>query len=255
MGPTTKSAVRAFQRKHKLVADGIVGSLTIRALRKSPASSKKLKFKKIVCDDFVLGGIVSGANQTWIREDAVSSLAKVRDTIQSAGALFTSHGGRRLLSASVGKNRSKTSLHYLGLAHDLHTKSGMVDPYNDPYVVVQSLEDHRRWTVYARVDYPIGTYLELEAYTYEHKKISVAGNYINITELMAENGWKSIRARKSFFSKGNTLAAEWWHFQNEDVLKKGVTFGSELIKSYKLKKLKSYPLWKRNGVKWQKNWF
>ena len=118
-GPKTMRALEDFQKKHGLYADGIVGKLTAEALFSDEPVWKdvknRLKFKKIECDKYG-----ESAGVTYLREDAAMSFTRVRDELHAVGAMVTSSGGRRLLSASVGANRSQTSLHYLGLAHDLN---------------------------------------------------------------------------------------------------------------------------------------
>ena len=250
-GSKTEKALLDFQKRNGLYADGVVGNLTASVLFEEPAEFKniarRLKFKKLACDPYG-----KSVGITYLREDVVEGFKRIREKLQSNGALLTSSGGRRLLSASTGKNRSQTSLHYLGIAHDLQVWSGMVDPHKDPYVIEKAGD--RNWRVYARCE-KNAEVDKVKAYTYDHQEIEVAGKFISVTDLMANEGWHPIRARKSFFSRKNKLGAEWWHFQCEDVLTPGARFGDELLKSFSLNKLRTYSVWNHRNVEWKRNWW
>ncbi len=248
-GDKTKDAIVTFQEQSGLYADGIVGAITTRALFKENFSDvkKKFKFKKIVCDPYDVS-----VGVTYLRADAAESFRNVKKSVQSAGGLITSSGGRRLLSASAkNPNRSQTSLHYFGLAHDLNVQSGMKDPYKDPYVI-EYIGDYQ-WRVWARASG--GPLVSVTAMTYDRKKVTVTDNLIDLTSIMESNGWKPIRARASFFTRENKMGAEWWHFQYEDGLQNGTLLGDELLKSFKLKKVSQYPIWKFRDLRWKKDWF
>jgi len=213
---------------------------------------KHLKFVKLSCDKHG-----KGANVTYLRQDAAESFKMIRQELHDAGAIVTSSGGRRLLSASVGPNRSQTSLHYLGIAHDLFVWSAMIDPFNDPYIVERS--DDRQWTVWARAtkDGPLTTNSNkiVRGYTYDHNEIDVTGRFINVTKVFEHHGWHGISARSSFFTRKNKMGAEWWHFQYEAALSPGDRFGDQLLLSNKMSKLQTYSLWNHRNVRWKKSWF
>lgn len=251
LGPKTEAAIIKFQKKNNVYADGIVGPVTAEFLFNKNDDFKDVprlfSNVKIDCDKYG-----AGANVTYLREDAAKSFENVAQELRSYGAIVTSSGGRRLLTASVGANRSKTSLHYLGVAHDLFVWSGLVDPNVDPYVAERNGE--RGWTVWARCKKDVGV-KTLNAYTYDQKQIVVTGNFVNLTEIMDNNGWKGINARKSFFTNKNKMGAEWWHFQHEASLEPGTRFGDELLKSYRKKKLEQYSVWNYRNLVWKKDWF
>lgn len=257
-GPKTINALVNFQKKFGLLADGIVGTLTAEKLFDKPdvldtaPKQKRLSFKRVLVDKYS-----DGYETTTLREDLVESFIKVRDFIRAAGGKITSSGGRRFLSAAVGPNRSKRSLHYLGRAHDLFVQSGMLAPTVDPYVVHISDEMISSWNkndnkhlykhfdVYARVK--DGPEITLNGFTYNHEIVPVTGNFINLTEVMISHGWYPIPPRITFWMKKSRLASEWWHYQS--LPPEGATFGEELLKVYPISKLRNSPVWQfRNSV-------
>lgn len=259
-GPMTTEALEDFQRKNGLYADGVVGVHTANILFSKDEGwkdvEKRFKFVRVNCDPW---GTSTG--EMYLREDAAKQMLSVRDILHAQGAKLTTSGGRRLLNASVGPTRSKTSLHYLGLAHDLNVNSGMVDPENDPYVITQGgtfsdVNVATKWTVWARCSSGEFTRRTLQAYTYRHRVVEVEGDFVDLTKLMREHCFEPISPRRSFFTRGNKMAAEWWHFQFDRYLVAGKsTFGGELLKSFKLRKLQKYSLWEHRNRVWQRDWF
>jgi hypothetical protein len=84
---------------------------------------------------------------------------------------------------------------------------------------------------------------------------AVSGRFLDLTALFQAEGFQRIRARRSFFTGGTWLGAEWWHFQYETGLVIGTsTFGGELLKVYTEDQLRPTPPWRyRNrvfGVDW-----
>ena len=289
LGTKSDTALLNFQKTNGLYMDGVVGEKTWAALKAQVdefvSPKKLLKFVKIDCDQF--DG--QGADRTYLREDAAEAFNEVITDIHSPGAIVTSAGGRRLLDASVGQNRSQTSLHYLGLAHDLSPKSGMVDPETDPYVIVAHHNDkglHVGWLVLARCDEdivreavgPTGARtfkddMAVTAWKYDGTTVKVEGLFLNVTGTMYRHGFAPIPARRSFFTGKNPMGAEWWHFQYIKDLKsphaivvgkrgkliteiiEPSTFGGELVKSYRINKLRKYSLWNHRHAVWGVNWF
>lgn len=252
-GKQSQAAVIDFQNKMDLYSDGIVGDITYEALVKAAKnvniqSASKMKLKTIQCDKYS-----SGYSKITLREDTSDSIEAIRVRLNQSGAILTSSGGLRELSALSNSNRSMTSFHYCGLANDLYIYSGMVNPLTDPYVVTKSERDGY-WTVFARAN--DGDELSLKGYTYNHKIVDVNGKFLNLTQIFNESGWKEIPARPSFFNNGKSaLAAEWWHFQYESPLKEGQsTFGEELLKIYNQNKLEKTSLWKYKDYIFGKGW-
>lgn len=253
-GNKTEQAVEVFQAKNRLYVDGKVGPITWAALQREPSDdipipNEKLKFSKVYCDKYE-----KGYGVTSLRSDCAEDFKKVVEEAHEHGAIVTSSGGRRALSASVGANRSKTSFHYTGLAHDLYIWGGMVDPLHDPYVLTKGSE-FRKWTVWARCDIG-GEVLTLKGYTYDHVEVEVTDRFINLTELFDSYGFSPISSRASFMNGGSAIGAEWWHFQYDQQLVVGEsTFGEELLKVYSLPTLEKYSLWNYKNYVFGVNWW
>lgn len=263
-GDKTEQALIKFQEDHGLYADGIFGMNTRSALRKAleiefdeqtqpypnlDVDQPSMEWVRVPADKYR-----DGYDRFFLREDAAEAYLKVREKVLEAGGLITSSGARRSLNANVNASRSATSFHYTGLALDLFVGSGMENTRHNPFIVVS--EGDRLWRVFARAEG--GTEMELNAITYGARKKPkiVTGKFIDITQHFEEEGFKRIRARKSFFTGGTWLGAEWWHFQYEKALKKGVsTFGGELLKVYTEDQLQSTPPWKSRNKVFGRDWF
>lgn len=262
-GEKTETAVIKFQEEHNLYADGIVGPNTwkelIEAMRVhldedvSPVDvnesrSSILRWSRVPADQYG-----DGYDRFFLRQDAAEAYMRVRKNVLEAGGQLTSSGARRSLRANLNSSRSATSFHYTGRALDLLVSSGMNNHQQDPYVI--TADNDRYWRVFARASG--GQQMDLEAVTYDErkKKKPVSGRFIDLTALFESEGFKRIKARRSFFQGGTWLGAEWWHFQYEKGLAKGEsTFGDELLKVYTEDQVKLTPPWRyRNrifGVDW-----
>lgn len=264
-GEKTEDAVIRFQEAVGLLADGIVGKNTQEALEKaliehileqqSPgtdsfeAHPERLPFVRVPADTFL-----DGFDRFFLRADVAEAYMRVREQVLEAGGKLTSSGARRSLTAHVSPSRSATSFHYTGRALDLQVGSGMEGRSSDAYVVVS--DGDRLWRVFARAEG--GEQMELEAITYasRNQSIKVSGKFLDLTALFDKQGFKRIRARKSFFTGGTFLGAEWWHFQNEEGLEPGVsTFGGELLRVYSEETLRPTPPWRSRDRVFKVNWF
>ncbi len=264
-GSKTEDAVIEFQDAEGIYSDGIVGPQTQAmlegALREwvteqhSPgvesveSSPDRLPFVRVPADAYR-----DGYDRFFLRTDVADAYMKVRDVVSAAGGRLTSSGARRSLTANVSPSRSATSFHYTGRALDLFVGSGMERPGSDPYVVAP--DGDRLWRVYARA--PEGQSMQLDVLTYGRRKKTrtVEGTFIDLTALFKEHGFERIRARKSFFNGGTWLGAEWWHFQYELGLEKGVsTFGGELLRVYSEETLRDTPPWRFRDRVFGRNWF
>ncbi len=263
-GTKTEDAVIEFQDAEGIYSDGIVGPQTQamleQALREwvteqhSPgvesvdANPERLPFVRVPADAYR-----NGYNRFFLRKDVADAYMHVRDAVVAAGGKLTSSGARRSLTANVSPSRSATSFHYTGRALDLFVGSGMERPRSDPYVVAP--DGDRLWRVYARASG--GELMKLDVVTYGNRKRTrtVEGNFIDLTALFKKHGFERIRARKSFFTGGTWLGAEWWHFQYERGLEEGVsTFGGELLKVYSEETLRDTPPWRFRDRVFGRNW-
>ena len=263
-GRKTENAVIQFQEEHQLYADGVVGPTTWAALHHALTIHNEEQTQPL------LTGALPGERMDWVRvpadkyrdgydrfflrKDVADAYLTIRDEVVEAGGILTSSGARRSLSAHVSASRSATSFHYTGRALDLMVGSGMENRARDPYVIVP--EDDRYWRVYVRAEG--GEQRELNAVTYGSRKQGkiTSGKFLDLTALFEQAGFKRIRARRSFFTGGTWLGAEWWHFQYETGLEKGVsTFGDELLKVYREDQLRSTPPWQYKDRIFGVDWF
>ncbi|WP_372882998.1 peptidoglycan-binding protein [Psychromonas sp.] len=263
-GDKTERAVIRFQEESNLYADGIVGPNTWRALQQdllihveeqvtplvdNHNQAEIMNWVRVPADQYR-----NGYDRFFLREDVAGAYLRVYEKVKEAGGIITSSGARRSLNAGAGVSRSATSFHYTGRALDLFVGSAMENRGRDPLVVVA--EGDRYWRVYARADG--GDQMELEAVTYSSRKKGklVSGRFVDLTSIFKEEGFERIRARSSFFTGGTWLGAEWWHFQYEKGLEKGVsTFGDELCKVYSEEQLCSTSPWQYRTRIFAVNWF
>lgn len=270
-GPDTEDAVLEFQRENNLYADGRVGPITLQHLNSefgkrnielaSPAAVPRPD--SLTIETCQVDKYDQGYKAVRLRSDVMMAFRDVTAALQRAGGMMTSSGGIRNLDAVVNANRSATSLHYSGRAHDLYVWAAMMNPDTDPYVA-QRLGD-RRYRIYARCwkeraengALPVETTVkDVVTYQQRTKGVSVTGHFLDLTALFDEAGFKPIRARQSFESGGDRIGAEWWHFQWETGLMPGIsTFGGELQKIYPLPTLQSSEPWKYRDYIWKTNWF
>jgi hypothetical protein len=263
-GAKTEDAVIEFQDAEGIYSDGIVGPQTQamleQALREwvteqhSPgvesveASPDRLPFVRVPADAYR-----DGYDRFFLRKDVAEAYMRVRNAVVAAGGKLTSSGARRSLTANVSPSRSATSFHYTGRALDLFVGSGMERTTSDPFVVAPDGE--RLWRVFARASG--GDQMQLDVVTYGDRKRtrSIEGTFIDLTALFKEHGFERIRARKSFFTGGTWLGAEWWHFQYERGLEKDAsTFGGELLKVYSEETLRETPPWRFRDRVFGRNW-
>lgn len=264
-GTQTEQSVEDFQESVGILVDGIVGRVTWSYLEKSETITAPECRKDVVRVNIARKYNGQGYESFRLRDDVALALVNVNDVVRDHGGYLTSSGGLRGLHARVNANRSATSMHYVGRALDLFVYSAMVDPHNDPFVCTVDPGDDRKFIVWARC--PQGYPMKLDGVTYEKADKSTGypqvvvpteGTFINLTELMRQEGFEPISARRSFFRWGrkNNGGAEWWHFQYEEGLEKGVTtFGEELLKIYPESKLKGTPPWRYRHYVFGVDWF
>jgi peptidoglycan hydrolase-like protein with peptidoglycan-binding domain len=301
-GRTTETIVSEFQKDHGLYADGIAGTATLKAYNEALTASgrdvasmlisveappptyhptnsapgSRLKWVRCAADK-VAGR--DGYDVTLLREDAAESFNRVRAAAKALGGLVSSAGGRRELEVTANANQSRTSLHYLGRAHDLSLDTGMVDLDTDSYLVERPDPAGRMWRVWCRstilpAELPAGITgpircggITIDAW-YMASSTDAKGRVVkqpatkrvtftgfDFTALMAGFGWKPVPCRPAFFSKGDRVAAEWWHFSYLTGLAPGTTFGSELLRVYSPADAAKFGAWEsvkdlRFGTEW-----
>jgi peptidoglycan hydrolase-like protein with peptidoglycan-binding domain len=228
------AAVEDFQRSQGLTRDGIPGEDTLWALQQGWAAGRNLAIRRATADVWLRPPMTvadhdpnqHGYDSFRFRDDAAVRYDSLRAEVTAAGARITSSGSFRDLSATVGANRSAKSFHYSGLAFDLATPTGMQDPDIDPYIVTV---DGDRWRVWARTD--SGTARTLEAVVWASGATTtrqVQANVIDFTDAAERHGFHRIPPRSGF--PASRLAAEWWHFQADDLLVPWISqFGIELL--------------------------
>jgi hypothetical protein len=205
----------------------------------------------------------SGYEHVSLRSDVAAEYRKVFDAVHTAGGLMTSSGGLRSLNATVTRNRSAVSFHYLGRALDLYIYSGMVDPSSDPYVIER--EEARKYRVHARCskknnpDATLPPELVVKnavSYSNRTEGREIRGNFLDLTALFEKHGFQPIKARRRFEEGDSMMGAEWWHFQHTRGLIEGVTtFGYELLKLYSEETLVGTPPWQERDRIFAINWF
>jgi peptidoglycan hydrolase-like protein with peptidoglycan-binding domain len=251
-GGKTEDAVEDFQEAADLTPDGIFGKGSMAAYNARVAAEfqfvvtvppdpvdlpadKKNKWVAVRCH--VVG---KGFSSTTLRDDAAASFKGLVAAVEALGGKLSSAGGRRPLSQGGGKAQSKTSMHYLGRAHDMALGSGMQNPLRDAAICVRESPANRKWVVWLRTTNTAVPEVTLQAVQCSTvngktilKTITVTDRFFNFTELAAQHGWTGISARKFFFKGGSFAGAEFWHFQWEQGLVRGkTTFGSELLRLY-----------------------
>lgn len=262
-GAKTENAVIQFQEEHALYADGIVGPTSWQNLRRAlaihieeqlqPAGdtthNELMQWVRVPADAYR-----DGYDRFFLREDAAAAYMNIREIVTEAGGKLTSSGARRALNANVSASRSATSFHYTGRALDLMVGSAMENRGRDPYVV--AADGDRYWRVFVRADG--GQQMDINAVTYGSRnngKIT-SGKFLDLTELFEQQGFRRIRARRSFFTGGTWLGAEWWHFQYETGLAQGESsFGNELLRVYTRDQLEDTPPWRYRDRVFGINWF
>lgn len=278
-GKKTEDAVKDFQSKNGLAADGIVGDKTLQVMdtalkaagkdgaefddqpEEAPPVLKEVAVKMgwVMCPaDRVPGK--DGYGSTILRTDAAEAYKAFKAEINSLGGVVTSAGGRRALSSGAGPARSKSSMHYTGLAFDMSLATGMQNVSKDPFLCVR-VPGTRKWTIWCKSDKAPLVFVDAVTCSTRNGKTELKTTKMNVkafnfTEVAAKHGFVNISARKSFFEGGAYGGAEWWHLQYDKALTKGVsTFGEELLKVYTLDQAKKFIYWeevKDNvfGVNW-----
>ncbi len=266
-GAKTEEAVEAFQVRHNLYGDGIVGPLTWQTLEgKVPAPTVPAPVSNpqgfVGTARVPLQAPPGGYPSFTMRRDVAEAATRVVDALAAAGAVATTSGGMRDLGAVVTPTRSATSLHYLGLAWDLHVGSGMAVGAKIPYLVTRDSQLPRYWRVYARCSAEFGTQRKLPVVIAGQGVREITAQVVDLTEIMLQHGFHRIPSRPSSWDKIETDASvhagtEWWHYQYEVGLQERVTaFGELLLRVHTGgQSLSTSPPWKYRDWLWGRGGF
>lgn len=279
-GQKTEDATKRFQKKSGLNEDGIVGEKTLQALDVALKSAGKegaefddqpeeepdvlkesnVKLGWSTCPADKVPG-KDGYRSTVLRSDVAEYYNTLKAEVNALGGVITSAGGRRALSSGAGPARSKTSMHYVGLAFDMSLATGMQNISTDPFLCVR-VPGTRKWTVWCKSDKAQTVSLDVVTCRTVKGKTQLTTKKVdvkafNFTEVAAKHGFVNISARKSFFDGGSYGGAEWWHFQHDASLVRGEsTFGEELLKVYTLEQAKKFAYWDEAKDRvFGKDWF
>jgi len=279
-GKKTEDAVRDFQTKNSLGTDGVVGEKTLQVIdtalktagkdgaqfddqpEEAPSVLKEAvaHLGWVSCPSDKVSG-KDGYGSTILRSDVGEAYKSFKTEINSLGGVVTSAGGRRALSSGAGPARSKTSMHYVGLAFDMSLATGMQNFDTDPFLCVQ-VTGTRKWTIWCKSAKAPQVTLNAVVCRTVHGKTqletkTVTVSAFNFTEIANKHGFVNISARKSFFEGGSYGGAEWWHLQYDKALTHDVsTFGDELLKVYTLDQAKKFVYWDEvKGNVFGKTWF
>jgi hypothetical protein len=284
---TFRNAVRTFQVANGLGNDGIPGQDTLWTLQEDWAPTAQLAFTSVPADQWVrppvtianINACLHGFNFFEMRADMTGRYRELRAEALAAGAIVTSANSKRVIDvnddpcltpaqiAEVAASRSPISMHYPGIALDLSTATGMVDPATDPYIIEEDPDNPDYWRVWAATDLQVGQQLRLGDGALPSNRAGierrlrgvvhdradpgttsvdeVTRRVIDFTALASRHGFHRISKRDSF--PDTYFSAEWWHFQCEDLLIPGISqFGIELLRSYSQADLEAQPaIWNR----------
>ncbi|MEZ4434208.1 MAG: peptidoglycan-binding domain-containing protein [bacterium] len=222
---TFEEAVRDYQRKAGLSVDGLPGRDTLWAMQKPWALDRALDTVRVPADAWG-----DAYTRFTLREDVAERYEALYADVKRRGGRITSAGSFRALSAEVTQGRSRTSIHYAGVALDMAPYSGLARIHDDDPYLVERDRNGRGWRVWCRS--ADGTSTALSPKTWTKGRLADADpttcDVFDISEVMRAHGFADIGPRKGYETTYGCL--EWWHFQCEAVLTPFVSqFGIELL--------------------------
>ncbi len=204
------------------------------------------------------GGHPYYASGAKVREDVAENMFEMKRIMNELGAVMTSSGATRSLSAKVGAGRSATSFHYTSLAFDFTLPAMMSNPNVDEHVIEFDPDDNKQFIFWSRSDKTSGS-VEKGGVTFEveHKTLNaivakkgsppgtepVTGYWVNVTKLMRAHGMERISGRSSWY-RDCSGASEAWHFdlrKNAGLEVGKTTFGQVLETVYTASKISGTP--------------
>lgn len=204
------------------------------------------------------GGHPYYASGAKVREDVAENMFEMKRIMNELGAVMTSSGATRSLSAPVGAGRSATSFHYTSLAFDFTLPAMMSNPNVDEHVIEFDPDDNKQFIFWSRSDKTSGS-VEKGGVTFEveHKTLNaivakkgsppgtepVTGYWVNVTKLMRAHGMERISGRSSWY-RDCSGASEAWHFdlrKNAGLEVGKTTFGQVLETVYTSSQISGTP--------------
>lgn len=261
-GPRTEAQLIAFQRSAKLTPDAIFGPMTFMELKRAVWKAQGISrgLETVMVDNWR-----NCFDKFHLRKDVAIEFKKVLAETRAAGALITSSGSIRALNERVTEGRSPTSMHYPALAVDLGLISGMGNPEQDAYVIEYAPKSAGyTWQVWARCFNlkaenlpPARTIANPVTYTQRTGTGKpVTGHFFDLTACMLRNGFEPICAWQGWFTGGNMVFAEWWHFQTTWRLFPGFSsMRGELLDIYTQEQIAASPLARSQNTVYKLNWF
>jgi len=263
-GARTLVRLRAWQRRHGLVPDGVYGphSWDVAVREAEQDGSLKDIWPRVRVERTKLHGVQkyvdngTSYDRVYLRYEASEAFRAVLSEITAKGGVLTTSGSRRGINARVTEHRSKTSLHMLYRAVDLGVYTGCVSPKDDPLIITQ--EPGVRYRVWARADgAPKVELLPVTLRIPPEHRVPVIVRAVDVTELLGQHGFKGIRARRRSWPDPTSVygGSDWWHFQYERGLEQGLTaYGDELLKCWGIDELRASPVWKYRHRAWGRGW-
>jgi N-acetylmuramoyl-L-alanine amidase len=131
------AAIKEFQGRNNLDRSGVPDERTLWALQHDWAIGRKLQVVKVPADK-VAGS--DGFDRFRLRSDVSDQYKALLESVHAVGGVITSDGSLRELDAKVTAKsaRSSTSMHYSGLAFDMATDTGMVNPARNPFLITRT---------------------------------------------------------------------------------------------------------------------
>ena len=254
-GRLTEAALVRYQRRKGLVSDGLFKNADFQALRIDFYKSitgyndfSHLARNTARCEADKLGNGVSFFN---MRADAALLWHRFRTEVKSYGANLTSVGAIRHPQDAEGIGRSKTSLHFAGIAHDFALDSGGMNPEKDNFVL--TLDSTERWQIFARCTNEkaqrfneVKTLRILNPITYTQRNGTgkpIEGKFINITEIANKHGLYHVAPHRGWRTSKAITVLEWHHldFRNTLIMQGFSTFEQEIRTVWSEDVLSRYP--------------
>jgi hypothetical protein len=198
------------------------------------------------------------ASKVSVRSDVAGNMSEIKRIMNELGAVMTSSGATRRLSATVSPGRIATSFHYTSLAFDFTLPAMMSNPNVDEHVIEFDPEDNKQFIFWSRSDKTSGS-VEKGGVTFsvEHKTLNaivskrgappgtepVEGYWVNVTKIMRAHGMERISGTSGWY-RDCSGHSEAWHFdfrKNAGLVVGQTTFGQVLETVYTADQISGTP--------------